>query len=328
MKAILCESFAPIEQLKYIDYQIPKIKDEHLLIEVGAASVNFPDALIVQGLYQVKPPFPFVPGHELAGIVREIGAGVTRFKVGDRVVATPGVGAFAEFALAHQDKVLSIPKSMSMIDGASLTLVFGTTLHALRNIGNLQKNEFLLVLGASGGVGLAAIQLGKFMGARVIAAASNASKLDICKAYGADFLINYSNDDLRSKIKDFTQGKGTDLIYDAVGGKYSELAFRSLAWRGRHLVIGFASGEIPQIPLNLALLSERSILGVYWGEWNKREPQSSLKNMEFIMEQIENGKLKTNIHHKFNLNQGVEAINLLASRKAVGKVVIEMNPKL
>jgi NADPH2:quinone reductase len=328
MKAMVCDSFGPIGQLRYTEHPIPAIQDSHVLIEVGAASVNFPDALMVQGLYQVKPPFPFVPGHELAGVVREIGAGVSRYQVGQRVVATPGVGAFAQFTLAHEDKVLPMPDSMSLVQGASLTLVYGTTIHALKNIAQLQESETMLVLGASGGVGLAAIQLGKLMGAKVIAAASSPEKLAACQHHGADATINYLTDDLRALTKQFTQGKGVDVVYDAVGGHHTELALRSLAWRGRLLVVGFASGIIPQIPLNLALLSERRILGVYWGEWIKREPESHLRNMKFIMEHIEKGSLRTMINHHFPLDQSVQAIELLASRQAIGKVVIDINPGL
>ena len=325
MKAIVCEKFAPIGELKLAEFDRPQIKDGHVLIEVGAASVNFPDALIVQGLYQNKPPLPFVPGHELCGIVREVGQGVTRFKVSDRVVATPGVGAFAEFALSHEDKVIAIPAHMSMIQGAAITLTYGTSLHALKNIARLQAGERLWVLGASGGVGLAAIELGKLMGATVIAAASTQDKLQVCESMGADVLINYETEDLKSRIKEATSSKGVDVVYDAVGGKFSEAALRSLAWRGRFLVVGFASGEIPKIALNLALLSERSLMGVFWGEWIRREPLAHLKQMDFIIEQVRLGHLNPKVNEVYALQDAVRAIEQLAMRKAIGKLVIQVN---
>ena len=328
MHAIVCEAFGPINQLKLQEVPDPVLKSSDVIIDVGAASVNFPDALIVQGLYQNKPPFPFSPGHELAGIISEVGADVLGFKVGDRVVAIPGIGGFAEKVMVNGSRVFPLTPKMSMEEGAALALTYGTSLHALQNIAKLQRGDTLLVLGASGGVGAAAIELGKIMGAKVIAAASTQEKLEFCKNLGADILLNYDTDDLKTVVKEATLGKGCDVVYDAVGGKYSEPAMRSLGWRGRFLVVGFAAGEIPKIPLNLALLSERSILGVFWGDWVRRNPEGHLQNMELLTGWFESKALKPVISARFDLEHTVQAIEHLASRKAMGKVVVNINPHI
>lgn len=328
MKALVCESFGPIDQLKITDTQPPELSPGKVLIKISYAAVNFPDALIVQGLYQVKPPLPFSPGHEASGIVTGIGQGVTRFKVGDRVVFTPGFGAFAEEAICDENKVIPLPNNMSMKFGACLTLTYGTSFHALKNCAHLKSGETILILGASGGVGSAAIELAKVMGARVIAAASTDAKLQVCKELGADELINYETEDLKNRLKELTNGNGVDVVYDAVGGKYSEIALRALGWRGRLLVVGFAAGEIPKIPLNLALLSERSIIGVFWGDWVRRNPKEHYESMQTLATWFDQSKIKPLISETYLLKDAKEAIKHLASRKALGKVAIEINPEI
>lgn len=328
MKALICESFGPIDQLKVLETPSPELSPGKVLIKISYAAVNFPDALIVQGLYQVKPPLPFSPGHEASGIVIGVGQGVTRFRSGDRVVFTPGFGAFAEEAICDENKVIPLPKNMSMKFGACLTLTYGTSFHALKNCAHLSNGETILILGASGGVGSAAIELAKVMGARVIAAASTDEKLQVCKNLGADELINYETEDLKTRLKEITNGQGVDVVYDAVGGKYTETALRSLGWRGRLLVVGFAAGEIPKIPLNLALLSERSIIGVFWGDWVRRNPQEHFESMQTLAGWFEQGKIKPLISETFSLDDAKDAIEHLASRKALGKVAIEINPEL
>ena len=325
MKALVCNSFGPIDQLQIKEINDPTPASGQVVIDVGYASVNFPDALIVQGLYQVKPPTPFTPGHELAGVISKVGEGVKEFKIGDRVVATPGVGGFAEKVLVDEKKVLPLPTNMSMQQGASLTLTYGTSLHALKNCANLQPGQTILILGAAGGVGIAAIEIAKVMGATVIAAASSQEKLDFCKMSGADYIINYESENLKEKIQEITEGKGIDVVYDAVGGKYSEAALRALAWRGKFLVVGFAAGEIPKIPLNLALLSERSIIGVFWGEWVRRNPEGHRLNMELLSDWFKDQKISPPVCATFTLNKAKDAIEHLSSRQALGKVVVEVN---
>ena len=328
MKALVCENYGPIDSLKIKEYVIPSVGSGQVKIDVSFASVNFPDALIVQGLYQVKPPTPFVPGHELSGVVSEIGNDVRNVQVGQRVVATPGVGGFAEHVVVDESKVIALPNSMTMEQGASLTLTYGTSLNALQNCAELKNGETLLILGASGGVGAAAIEIGKIMGAKVIAAASSQDKLNFCKNLGADECINYDSDDLKKRVAEITNGKGVDVVYDAVGGSYSETALRSLGWRGRYLVVGFAAGSIPKIPLNLVLLSERKISGVFWGEWVRRNPQDHLKNMQLLESWFTQGLIRPLVTISYPLDQAKEAINHLASRKAMGKVIIEINAKI
>ena len=239
-----------------------------------AASVNFPDVLIIQNKYQFRPPLPFSPGSELAGVVKAVGPEVRDFRPGDRVMAFTTYGAFAEEMKTEATRLIPLPKAMDFVTGAAFLLTYGTSDHALRDRGALQEGETLLVLGAAGGVGLAAIEIGKALGARVIACASNEDKLAVCRSHGADAAINYAAEDLRERIKALTEGRGVDVVYDAVGGPYSEPAFRSLAWRGRHLVVGFAAGEIPRLPLNLPLLKGASLVGVFWGDFARREPRA------------------------------------------------------
>ncbi len=328
MKAIICEKFGPIHDLKIKEVNIPQPKENEVLVDVAYAAVNFPDALMVQGLYQTKPPFPFSPGHEVSGIVRAVGTNVENLKVGDRIYCAPSYGGFAEQIIINSNLAIPLPDSISLKTAAALTLTYGTSWHALNNLAKLQKDETILILGASGGVGSAAIELAKHLGARVIACASSDEKLEVCKQLGADEVINYDKEDLKTRIRELTNQQGCNVVYDPVGGHYSEIALRSLSWRGRHLVVGFASGEIPKIPLNLALLSERHIIGVFWGDWVHRNPNNHIANMNYMMELIMQNKINPLITETFIFEDSVAAIEHLNSRKAVGKVVIQVNTQL
>lgn len=322
MKALMCRAFGPIDTLRVEDVPSPEPGPGKVLIDVKAASINFPDALIVQGLYQFKPALPFSPGSELSGVVAAVGSGVTNAKVGDRVIAAVGHGAFAEECLADAAALLPLPDGMDFELGASFVLTYGTSLHALQQVAKLQAGETLLVLGAAGGVGLAAIEIAKIIGARVIAAASSAEKLALCRQVGADETIDYSSEDLRKRIDALTDGRGADVVYDPVGGAYSEAALRATAWRGRFLVVGFAAGEIPKIPLNLALLKERAILGVFWGDAVRRDPATHLANMKQLAGWFAAAKVRPVISERITLPNAAAAIARLASRQAMGKLVV------
>jgi NADPH2:quinone reductase len=293
-----------------------------VVISMNAASLNFPDVLIIQDKYQVKPPLPFSPGSELAGVVISVGDGVTRVRPGDRVMAVTTYGAFAEEVKTHESRVLPLPDGMSFETGAAFLLTYGTSDHALVDRGALQSGETLLVLGAAGGVGLAAIEIGKVLGARVIACASTDQKLAVCREHGADETINYASEDLRERIKQLTGGNGVDVVYDAVGGPSTEAAFRSTAWRGRLLVVGFASGEIPKLPMNLPLLKGSSIVGVYWGDWTRREPEAFAARVRQLGEWYRAGKLKPHISATLPLERAAEALRMMASRQVTGKIVL------
>src|SRR4051794_19780473 len=280
VKAVLCKQFGPPESLVMEELPSPTAGSGEVVVAVKAASVNFPDVLIIQNKYQFKPPLPFSPGSELPGGVKEVGAGVTNVKAGDKVIAFTTYGGFAEEVKTEAGRLLPLPEGMDFASGAALLLTYGTSDHALRDRGAVKAGETLLVLGAAGGVGLAAIEIGKALGARVIACASSEEKLAVCRDHGADAAINYAAEDLRERIKALTEGRGVDVVYDAVGGAYTEPAFRSLAWRGRLLVVGFAAGEIPKLPLNLALLKGASVVGVFWGDFARREPQRFRASVE------------------------------------------------
>ena len=292
------------------------------MLSVRAASVNFPDVLIIQNKYQVKPPLPFSPGSEMAGVVKSVGDGVTHCQPGDAVMAITTYGAFAEEVKTEARRLLPIPSGMDFATAAAFGLTYATSEHALCDRGALKAGETLLVLGAAGGVGLAAIEIGKILGARVIACASADDKLAVCRAHGADDTINYAAEDLRERIKAITGGKGADVIYDPVGGPYTEPALRSIAWRGRLLVVGFAAGEIPKIPLNLTLLKGCAIVGVFWGEFTKREPQSFAAAMAKLSRWYGEGRLKPHISATLPLERASEALTLMADRKVQGKVVL------
>ena len=322
MKAVLCKKLGPPEDLVVED--IPSLVPNagQVVVAVKAAGVNFPDTLIIQGKYQFKPEPPFSPGGEVAGVVKELGANVTGVKVGDRVIAAATFGGFAEEMLCDADRLTPIPDSMDFVPASAFLLTYGTSYHALKDRAHLKAGETLLVLGASGGVGLAAVQLGKAMGARVIAAASSDAKLDVCRQNGADDVINYASDDLRSRVKALTAGKGVDVIYDPVGGPYSEPALRDMAWNGRFLVVGFAAGDIPKVPLNLALLKGCSIVGVFWGAFTRNEPENNRRNNEELIELFTQGKVKPHIHATYPLARTVEALNEVLNKRVSGKIVL------
>tara|TARA_B100001559_G_scaffold320136_1_gene331398 strand:- start:452 stop:1456 length:1005 start_codon:yes stop_codon:yes gene_type:complete len=332
MKALQCVELGGPEKLVVNDVADPEIAEDHIIIEVKSASVNFPDVLMIQGLYQFQPPLPFIPGGESAGVVIEIGDGVEGFNVGDRVFAATGVGGICEKILAHKNNVRPIPENMEFEIAAALSVTYGTSIYALKQRANLKAGETLLVLGASGGVGLATVQLGKAMGAKVIAAASTQEKVDICIENGADegFVYPSGNLDrdqqkeLSSKIKELTGGLGPNVIYDPVGGTYAEPCLRSIAWDGRYLVIGFAAGadQIPKMPLNLTLLKGCQIVGVFWGAWTGMFPAENQKNFEELFEMYKDGKINPSPSDKFTLETSAEAIAHLKNRKAKGKVVI------
>jgi NADPH2:quinone reductase len=325
MKAVLCKQFGPPDALVLQDLPSPRPGQGEVVITVKAASLNFPDVLIIQNKYQFKPPLPFSPGSELAGVVKEVGAGVQGWRPGDKVMAFTTYGAFAEEVKTEASRLVPLPDKMDFASGAAFLLTYGTTDHALRDRGRLAEGETLLVLGAAGGVGLAAVEIGKALGARVIACASSEDKLAVCRSHGADATIDYAAEDLRERIKALTDGRGPDVVYDAVGGAYSEPAFRSIAWRGRHLVVGFAAGEIPKLPLNLALLKGASVVGVFWGDFARREPARFADSVRQLARWYGEGKLKPHVSQTFPLEKAAEALKLMAARKVKGKVVLTVS---
>lgn len=322
MKAIVCSAWGPPDDLVVANLPDLVAAPGQVVVDVQAAGVNFPDVLTIKGEYQFKPALPFTPGCELAGVIRAVGDGVTGFKPGDRVIAFTREGAFAEQAMVPASMLMPMPPGMDFDIAAAITLTYGTSHHALVGRAGLQAGETLLVLGAAGGVGLAAIEIGKALGARVIAAASSAEKLAVCREHGADACIDYSREDLREAIKAATDGKGPDVIYDPVGGAYAEPALRSIAWGGRYLVVGFANGTIPALPFNLMLLKGASVVGVFWGEFAKREPQANLAGMRQLLGWLAAGTIRPHISARYPLAQTAEALNAMAARKVTGKVVI------
>ncbi|MGE8409301.1 MAG: NADPH:quinone oxidoreductase family protein [Pseudomonas sp.] len=322
MKAVLCKAHGPARDLVLEDVASPTPKKNEILLDVHAASVNFPDTLIIEGKYQFQPPLPFSPGGEAAGVVAVAGESAGSFKVGDRVMALTGWGSFAEQVAVAAYNVLPIPEGMDFVTASAFGMTYGTSMHALRQRGQLQPGETLLVLGASGGVGLAAVEIGKAMGARVIAAASSAEKLQTAKAAGADELIDYSQNSLKDEIKRLTGGKGVDVIYDPVGGDLFDQAVRGLAWNGRLLVVGFASGRIPELPANLVLLKGAAVLGVFWGSFAQRQPADNAANFQQLFAWFAEGKLKPLVSKTYPLAEAGVAIGELAGRKAVGKLVV------
>ncbi len=332
MKALQCTELGGPEKLSVNEIDDPVIVAEHVIIDVKSASVNFPDVLMIQGLYQFQPPLPFTPGGESAGVISEVGEGVTDYKVGDKVITASMIGGIAEKILTHQSTLRPIPEGMNYEVAAALSVTYGTSIYALKQRANIQPGETLLVLGASGGVGLATIQLGKAMGAKVIAAASSQEKIDICIANGADEAFIYPSGnldrdqqkELSNKIKELTGGLGPDVIYDPVGGSYAEPCLRSIAWDGRYLVIGFAAGadQIPKMPLNLTLLKGCQIVGVFWGAWVAMFAAENLKNFDELFNLFSQGKINPQTSDKFTLDTSADAIAHLANRKAKGKVVI------
>lgn len=334
MRALQCVELGMPDKLQLNDVPDPEASPEHVVIENKAASVNFPDVLMIQGLYQFQPELPFIPGGESAGIVSAVGDGVENISVGDRVFAMTGMGAFSEKISAHNSSVVKIPDNMGFETAAALPMTYGTSLYALKQRANLKAGETLLVLGAAGGVGLASVELGKAMGARVIAAASTNEKVNLCIQHGADEGFIYPSGvlnrdqqkELSNKIKELTGGIGPNVIYDPVGGSYSEPCLRSIAWEGRYLVIGFAAGadQIPKMPLNLTLLKGCQIVGVFWGAWVGMHPEENKKNFEELFKLHSEGKINPEVSDSFTLDDGALAIAHLKDRKAKGKVIIEI----
>lgn len=322
MKALICSEFAPIDKLVYGEMDSPPVRGGEVKIAVKACGVNFPDVLMVQGLYQLKPAFPFSPGMEVAGDIIEVGAGVTDRHIGQRVIGVINYGGFAEEAIAPSMMTLPMPDNMSYEEGACFPLAYGTSHIALEHRANLQAGETLLVLGAAGGVGLTAVELGKLMGAKVIAAASTDEKLALCREYGAEAGINYSNEDLREATKKYTEGRFADVIYDPVGGDLFDSAIRCTAWGGRYLVIGFASGRIPEVAINRLLLKNSSLVGVFWGAYALNQPEVMQTSFMKLLNWYSEGKLKPHIDQSFPLENAVDALHVLANRQAKGKIVI------
>jgi NADPH2:quinone reductase len=332
MKALQCVELGGPEKLIFSDIDDPKPGTGEVLVEIKAASVNFPDVLMVQGLYQLQPPMPFIPGAECSGVIAEIGESVESCEVGDHVFVMAGIGCFAEKLVVEAARVNLIPKDMDFPVAAALPMAYATSLYALKQRADLKSGETLLVLGAAGGVGLSAVEIGKAMGARVIAAASSDEKIKTCLEHGADEAFVYPSGDLdrdqqkelSNKIKELTGGLGANVVYDPVGGSFSEPALRAMAWEGRFLVIGFATGEIPKLPLNLTLLKGCQIVGVFWGAWTTMFPTENEKNFQELFDLYTTGKINPEISDRFSLEESAAAIAHLKDRKAKGKVIIDV----
>lgn len=322
MHAWLCEDPTGVDALNWKELPTPMPGAGEVLLEIKAASLNFPDILIVQNKYQIKPPLPFVPGAEYAGIVVALGDGVKHLQVGQAVACLSGTGGFGTHTLAPAALCMPLPPGFAMVDAAAFIMTYATSHHALVDRAQLKAGETVLVLGAAGGVGTAAIQIAKAMGAKVIAAASSAEKCALCTAQGADATINYSTENLRDALKTLTDGKGPDVIYDPVGGDLAEQAFRSIAWRGRYLVVGFASGPIPALPFNLALLKGASIVGVFWGDFAKREPHANAATMQELAQWYGQGKIKPVIDRTMPMHDLKAAYARMGSREVMGKLVM------
>jgi len=322
MKALLCHAHGPPEGLVLEDVLSPKPGPKQVVVQVFACGVNFPDTLLIQGKYQLQPELPFPPGGEVAGVIRDVGEDVQGFHPGDRVIARTGWGGFAEEVAVDADRLIPMPEGIDFVTAASFIMAFGTSIHALRDRAQLAEGETLLVLGAGGGVGLAAVQLGRVLGARVVAAASTDEKLEVCRRHGAHDTINYTSRDLRERLRELTGAGGVDVICDTVGGDLAEPAFRSLRWNGRYLVIGFTSGRIPRIPLNLPLLKEASVLGVYWSEFARRESHRHGSNVRDLLKWLSAGRIGPYVSAVYPLERGADAIREVMDRRVIGKVVL------
>lgn len=325
MKAIVCSGYGPPENLRIQQINDPFAGPNEAVVQVYAASLNFPDGLQIQGKYQFQPPMPFIPGSEVGGIIKSTGPGLTGFKVGDRVMATPGIGGLAELVAVKADALRAIPDNMDFRTAAGFAMVYTTSYHALKQRARLQPGETLLVLGASGGVGLAAVELGKLMGAKVIAAASSQEKLDFVARLQPDALLNYGDGDLKEKVKALTDDRGADVIYDPVGGDLFDQSCRCINWNGRLLVVGFTSGRIPEYKANLALLKGSSMVGVFLGRFRKEEPREYEKNFQELLTMYREGKLRPVVTESFALSAFVAAFNVFTDRRVMGKVTIEFN---
>lgn len=323
MKAIVCEKFAAVEELSYQDVADPVAGRGQVLVDVAAIGVNYPDGLLVQGLYQMKPPFPFIPGMEVAGVISALGDGVTHLRVGQRVVGLPGLNAYAEKVVIQADAVMPLPNAIADEEAAGLITAHATAHHALKQRAQLRAGELLVVTGAAGGTGLAAVQIGKAMGAKVVAVCSTQEKLEVAKANGADILINYSESDLKTELKKLNDGKGVDVVYDVVGGEAFDACSRSMAWKGRLLVVGFASGKIPQLPVNLTLVKGYSVVGVFWGSFTQFEPKVFRENMIELMDWYVEGRVKVLVDEVFALQDAAKALHKVMDRKVKGKVILK-----
>jgi NADPH:quinone reductase len=322
MKALVCKAWGPPETLSLEDKTDPVAGPGQVVIRVHAAGVNFPDALIIQNKYQFTPTLPFIPGSECAGVVESVGEGVKRVRAGDRVIALTGSGAFAEKLPASEEALTALPEDVDFITGSAFLLTYGTAYHALADRAALKQGETLLVLGAAGGVGVAAIEIGKALGARVIAGASSPEKRTLCREHGADEVIDYAAAELKSALAALTSGKGVDVVFDPVGGPFTEAALRNCAWRGRYLVIGFANGEIPRLPANLTLLKGCSLVGVFWGRYVKTEPAAWASDLQTLFKWLREDRLRPHVAQRYPLERGAEALAALLARKALGKLVI------
>ena len=322
MKAILCVRFGGPDDLEFKDIPDPVAGSGEAVVAVRAAALNFFDTLLIAGKYQIKPPFPFSPASEFAGVVESVSPGVTAFAPGDRVLGYMGPGAARERTVAKVERLMKLPDGLDFDRAAGLTVIYGTTIHALKDRAQLQPGETLAVLGAAGGTGLAAIELGKLMGARVIACASSDEKLAFARAHGADETVNYASGDLKEGLRRLTAGRGVDVVYDPVGGAYAEAAIRSIAWGGRFLVIGFAAGEIPKLPLNLVLLKGCDVRGVFWGAFTEREPQAHRANMASLVQWCADGKLSAHVHEVYPLERTPDALKALSNRQVMGKILL------
>jgi NADPH2:quinone reductase len=322
MKTLVCREYGPPEKLVIENRPDPVPGEGEVLVDIKAAGINFPDVLLIAGQYQVKVPPPFVPGNEAAGIVESVGEGVSRFSAGDRVIVLPKSGAFAEKCTVAESLCLPLPEGMNFEQGAGFTITYATSYHAFHQSTRLQAGETALVLGAAGGVGITAVEIAKALGARVIAAASSEEKLQFAREAGADETINYSKTSLRDAVKELTGGRGVDVVYDPVGGELAQMALRSLAWHGRYLVIGFACGDIPSFPANIALLKEASIIGVWWGTWASHNPGESSQNMQNLAAMVSDGRLRPRVTESYPLEQYVAAFGAITGRRARGKVVL------
>jgi NADPH:quinone reductase len=323
MKAVLCSRFGGPDDLEIKDIPPPAAGAGEAVVSVRVAALNFFDTLLIAGKYQLKPPFPFSPASEFAGVVESVGPGTSGLAPGDRVMGAMGAGAARERVAVKTDRLVPIPDGLDFDRAAGLTVTYGTTMHALRDRAQLKSGETLAVLGAAGGTGLAAIELGKLMGARVIACASSADKLAFAQEHGADVTINYGSDDLKEALRRVTDGRGVDVVYDPVGGPYAEAALRSIAWGGRFLVIGFAAGEIPKLPLNLVLLKSCDVRGVYWGQFTERSPEKHRANMTEVLQWALDGKLSAHVHAVYPLEKIADALKALSNREAKGKILIK-----
>jgi NADPH2:quinone reductase len=324
MKAIVCKTYGPPENLVLEEIDDPVAAENEAVVQIYSASLNFPDGLQIQGKYQFQPPMPFTPGSEVGGVITSVGAGIQGFAVGDRVMATPGIGGLAEQVAVKADGLRKIPDSMDFKTAAGFAMIYTTSYYALKQRAQLQAGETLLVLGASGGVGLAAVELGKLMGAKVIAAASSDEKLDFVNRLNPDALLNYGDGELKERVKELTGGTGADVIYDPVGGDLFDQSCRCINWNGRLLVIGFASGRIPEYKANLALLKGSSMVGVFLGRFRKEEPAEYEKNFAELLAMYDAGKLKPIVTESFAMTDFIDAFNVFTERKVMGKVTLEI----